>query len=169
MRHLLVPSLLLFVTACRDDGEGEALAHQIDDAREHVDALRTEVEDHAAAVEAATDLAALQALEESHGAMADEHMEMLGHAIGDMDMCEAAPDDQVHAMMQVHEMCDDEMGHHARAIAEALDLAAARTEEDRHHTAMMDRLADLDGMAHDLMDGHGTMMCGGHHGMDDHP
>jgi hypothetical protein len=168
MYRTLVPCLFCFTLACADGPDGESLAHQIDDAREHVDALRTQLEAHTAAAQAASDLVTLQALEQPHGGMVREHMEALGHAIGDMDMCDGAPDDDVDSMMQMHEMCDAEQDRHARAIAAATDLAAALAEEDLHRTTMMDRLDDLDGMGDAMMDGYGGMMCGGHHGMDDH-
>jgi len=168
MYRKLVPWLFCMTSACAGDPAGEPLAHRIDDAREHIDALRTQTEDHAAAVHAAPDLMGLQALEQPHAAMVREHMEALGHAIGDMDMCGGAPDDDVASMMQMHDTCDAEEDRHARAVAAAADLAAALAEEDLHRTTMMDRLDDLDGMGDAMMDGYGGMMCGGHHGMDDH-
>jgi hypothetical protein len=83
-------------------------------------------------------------------------------------MCDGALEGDTDAMMQMHDMCGDEMDRHAQAIAAATDLAAARAEEAQHLGAMMDRLDELDGMADGMMDANGAMMCDGHHGMDDH-
>lgn len=160
--------LMFVVAACADGRDGEALAHQIDDARAHVDELRAEVEDHAAAAETAVDLAALQALEKLHRTDADEHMDMLGHAINDMGMCAGGASGMVDGMMTTHEMCNNEMDRHQQAIAATVDLATARAEEQAHRTAMMNRLDELDGMADTMMGSHGTMMCRGHHGIDAH-
>ena len=169
MRRRLVPFLFLLGSACRDDDGGEALSHQIDDTRAHVDALREEVAAHAAAAEQAADLAALRSLEQPHDAEAAEHMDMLGHAIDDMGMCDDVPVDDLAAMMDMRDACSDELDRHEQAIADAASLDAARNEETRHMDAMMDSLDDLDTMAGSMMESHGTTMCMDHHGMDDHP
>lgn len=168
MHRSFVLCLLLVASACRDDVDGEPLAHQIDDMGEHVDALRAEVDAHATAAEVASGLTASQALEAQHDSIARDHMEMLAHAIDDMGMCDGAPSGDIDGMMQMHDMCDDEMQRHTQAIAAATDLAAVRAEEAQHRGAMMDRLDELDAMGDGMMDSHGSMMCGGHHGIDDH-
>jgi hypothetical protein len=168
MHRCVVLCVLMFASACRDDVDGEPLAHQIDDMGEHADALRAEVDAHATAAEAASDLAAWQATETQHDSNARDHMAMLGHAIGDMGMCDGAPSEDIDGMMQMHDMCDDEMQRHTQAIAAATDLAAVQAEEAQHRVAMMDRLDELDAMGDGMMDSHGSMMCGGHHGIDDH-
>jgi chromosome segregation ATPase len=159
--------MLALAVACGND-DGEALAHQIDDAQRHVDELRAEVDAHADAASQAQDLAALQQAEASHGDTARGHMEELGHAIADMDECAGAPDDQLDSMMDMHDTCADELDRHRNAIASATELTRAIDEEEHHRMEMMDRLDDLGGMMDGMMDGHGMAMCSGHHGMDDH-
>lgn len=163
----LTLALVLATSACCSHPGGEPLAHQIDDTRAHVDALRTEVEAHAAAATATSDLAGMQAMEPMHREDTRGHMDMLGHAIDDMGMCGGVPDDDLDAMMQTHDVCADEIDRHEQAMSTASDLAAARAEEEQHRATLMGLLDDLDEMADEMMDGRGDMMCGGHHGMDD--
>lgn len=159
--------VLALSLAC-EGGDGEALAHQIDDAQRLVDQLRAEVDAHTDAATQAQDLAPLQQAEVAYGDAARGHMEALGHSIADMDECEGAPDDQLDSMMDMHDTCADELDRHRDAIVGATDLGRAIAEEEHHRMEMMDRLDDLDGMMDDMMDGHGMAMCRGHHGMDDH-
>ncbi len=89
----------------------------------------------------------MQALEPMHDDEARGHMDLLGHAIGDIQMCEGALDDDGDSMMDAHDDCAEELERHAQAMSEAADLAAARAEEQLHRSpTMMERLDDLDTM-----------------------
>ena len=161
--------VLVSIVACTGGAGrmGEPLTHQLEDVDEHVDALRVELGDHRASAQAATSLTVLQALEITHGAAMDDHMDMLGHAIDDMQMCGDALAGDVDSMMEMMDGCTSEVDRHARAIAAAVDLDTAVSEEERHHAAMMERLDELDEHGAEMMDGYGMMMCNGHHGIDD--
>ena len=167
-RTSIALTLLLAAAACGSDHDGETLAHQIDDARAHVDELRAEIDGHADAALAATDLAMLQGMEGPHRDAMTGHMDDLGHAIGDMSMCDGALDDRVDAMMSMHDDCDEERGRHQDSAAATTSLDEAFAEEERHRGQMIDCLDELDGMMHGIMTDHGEAMCRGHHGMDDH-
>lgn len=161
-------TILLSIAFVGCGGGTESLGHQIDDAQDHVDELRAEVETHVGGALGASELATLRDTEPSHDAILRGHMDDLGHAIGDMAMCDGAPDDRVDAMMQVRQGCIEEGERHAEASLAASDLELVRAEEQRHEATMADCLDELDEMMSDMMHDHAATMCRGHHGEDDH-
>ena len=161
-------TLALATVACSPDADREPLAHQLDDAQAHADELRIEVTEHADAALAVADLAELQGMEATHDEVVRRHMDELDHAIEDMGMCDGVPDDRIDAMMGARDECGGERSHHHESVTAAADLDAARTEEQRHRTAMIGCLEDMSAMMHDMSADYGMMMCSGHHGMDDH-
>lgn len=168
MRSILPTTFALLLVACQGDDGREPLSTQLDDAFAELDGARSAVEDHAMLAAAAVDLQALRALEPAHHDELGQHMDDLGHAIGDMGGCDGVPGGDLDDMLTMHDDAVTEISRHGAAIDAATDRIAAQAEERAHRERMLVRLDALEGRGHAMMDGYGSMMCGGHHGLHDH-
>ncbi len=172
MRPSSSPLRLTFVFglsafACTTD-DGEALEHQLVDAREETDALRVQADTHHGDALAAADLSELRAIEDAYGPGGDASLDDLDHMFGDMHMCGIDDDDMIDHMQDVRDQCAGDLDRHRDGIATATDLEAAIAEENRHHDAMTAWFDELDATLDDLADSDAETMCHGHHGMHDH-
>lgn len=131
-------------------GHADAFAMQVDD-------LRAGMQEHQERIDACRDLMEVWAEETRHMDEADVQLAEMRHQLVHMGECE--DDGGMHPdmdeMMASHDECEDEMEAHAAAMADAPDLEAASIEEARHHSAMDERLGEMDQM------GRGMMSMGG--------
>jgi hypothetical protein len=156
----------LSLGACTGSGSSTPLTTHLDDLEEHMAALESSLETHAADIQAAAMLAEMLDMEDAHAMDAQMHMGDMGMDMDHMGMCTdshgqsldtGAMDELMAAMMNEHDQ-------HGMAMGAAPDMAAAGTEEGRHQAAMADlivkmREAQTHMADHEMMDGAGTHMC----------
>lgn len=134
LRHAL-PLVALALAAC--SGSSTTMEAQMKSMGDLITTTQADLGAHKSAVAAAPDVAAIVALEGPHATKMSGHMDAMGKSVTDMKMCTKdgkAPDT---AMMSdaIPKMKTEDDAHHT-AMAGVADLAAARSEEDRHQKAM---------------------------------
>ena len=142
----------LLVTACGSDSdtkgstttEGESVAATVTALGAQVDAIEALSASHEAAIAAAADMAAIGAVEtkDADDAMAIHHE--MGSLLDHMAMClhDGAAMNTDAMALEIDDLGKEIDAHHM-AMMDAADMAAAGTEEGRHHTAMDTLVADM--------------------------
>jgi len=149
--------------------EGEPLSRDVEELSQHMSALEAEVAAHAAEIAGAPDMDAVASAEAKHATASHEHKSGMRHEIGDMQACTDG-DGHMPATAEMETMLDmmeHECDGHEAAMQTAVDLDAARGEEDRHRAAMDDLFADMQGEAQRMMEADDMMGSDSHMCPDD--
>ncbi|MEK6606482.1 MAG: hypothetical protein AABZ30_02370 [Myxococcota bacterium] len=159
---------LVMLGACGDDHmEGDAMTEHVGEAAAHVEDMRTAIEAHGAAIDAAADLAAVLEEEARHAEEAGGHHAEIEHETEEMAECE--DDGGMHPdmaeMSGMADACGAELAAHEKVMAAAADLDAAEAEEARHQAAMADMLGEMATMSDGMMDMAGSFSCEMHEDM----
>lgn len=143
LRHAL-PLAALALAACSG---GTTMEAHMKSMGELITATQGDLDAHKTAVAAATDVAAIVALEGPHATKMSGHLDAMGGAVEHMKECTKDGKAPNTAMMSdsIPKMKSEDEAHHT-TMAGVADLVAARAEEDRHHKAMT---AEIDMMMMD--------------------
>jgi hypothetical protein len=154
---------LVALPACY--GDMDSMANHSAVFGEHTNAYRAELSSHQAAIEAASDLPQIAALEAEHGVRAQPHMSGMRHEIGDMMGCMGPAGEQPQGRNVLTDLDGLQGQHdsHRAAMAGATDMAAARGEETRHQNQMAQMMANMATHFGAMMDGTDQFACP-HHG-----
>jgi hypothetical protein len=128
---------------------------------EHAGVYQSGLQVHQLAIEAAPDVATMNAIENQHALDVQSQMTNMRSDVGDMMTC-TGPSGQVPASQQVYASLDQlqqECDAHRSAMAAATDVSSALSEETRHQGQMTTIMADMQMHESAMMNGAADYSC----------
>lgn len=170
MKTLLVGTLLL--VGCSSHEAEQPLTHDLTEAVDQADELRTATMEHRERIASSTNMADIDEEENRYHEQAEGHLGMMRGEIDEMMQCRNSSGSvpNTASLSRLRDQCGGEIAAHERAMGDAVDVPAALAEEDRFQEVMMNRLNETVDVGHRMMGEMGGMSACDvendmHHGM----